>query len=121
MTYFVCLKSWFLFLLCSLFSSKNSFNFFGMVEGEAFNDFKRNVTGGRGQENTIFKRTSEMYDPLGISWYSATTSQINRVFLSTNETSQRRLKHVRLIDGPVAMLRRRLSMVRDISTCMRPI
>ena len=27
MTYFVYLKSWFLFLLCSLFSSKNLFNF----------------------------------------------------------------------------------------------
>ena len=27
MTYFVYLKSWFLFLLCSLFSSKNPYNF----------------------------------------------------------------------------------------------
>ena len=77
--------------------------------------------GERGQENTIFKGTSEMYGPLGISWYSATTSQIDRVFLSTNETSQRRLKHVRLIDEPVATLRRRLNMVRDIPTCMQPI
>ena len=33
MTYFVCLKSWFLFLLFSLFVSKNPFNFFWVVLG----------------------------------------------------------------------------------------
>ena len=44
------------FLLCSLFSSKNPFNFFGMFyifdvpRGKGFNDFRWNPTGGEGGE-----------------------------------------------------------------------
>ena len=64
MTYFVYLKSWYLFLLCSLFASKNHFNFFSsgggcgggggggglglfyifdVRIGEGFNDFEGDV------------------------------------------------------------------------------
>ena len=54
-----------------------------------------------GQENTILQGTSKMYDPLGISQYVATTSQSGRFYLRTNQTLQRRLKQVRVIDVPV--------------------
>ena len=54
MTYFVYLKTWFLFLLCFLLSSKNPFNFLGGGDGvggggvyifdipkrEGFNEFR---------------------------------------------------------------------------------
>ena len=79
MTYFFYLKRWFLFLLYSLFSIKNPFNFWGVVvvggtcfiyltsRGEGFNDFRWNPTGElRGQENTILKGTSKMYGPFSI-------------------------------------------------------
>ena len=81
MTYFFFLKSWFLFLLYPLFSSKNPFNFFGgggcvfvcvcvcVGEGglfykfdgpreEGFNDSRWNPTGGRrwGVKKTQFWR-----------------------------------------------------------------
>ena len=74
---FCLLKKLVLFLLCSLFSSKNSFNFFvGDSSGtcsiystslgeKGFSDFRWDPTGGEGgQENTILKGTSKMYDPI---------------------------------------------------------
>ena len=77
MTYFVYLKSWFLFLLCSLFSTKNPFTFRGSGGGEGvfcifyvpreegFNDFRWNPTGEEGsQKNTILKGRPKMYGPL---------------------------------------------------------
>ena len=39
---------------------------------------------------------------LDIDWYVVTTSEINQSYLRTNETSQRCLKQVRLIDVRVA-------------------
>ena len=48
------------------------------------------------------------------------TSQIDQSCLSTNKTSQRRLKQVRLIDVPVSTSWWRLSMIRDVPTYMRP-
>ena len=67
MTYFAYLKSWFLFLLCSLFSSKNVFNFleggrgmfyvFDVPRGEGFNEIRWNPTeGGGGVNETKFLR-----------------------------------------------------------------
>ena len=84
MTYFVSLKNWFLFLLYSLFSSENPFNFLGVLverggggggfyifnvpRGEGFNDFKWNPTGGEGgQEDTILKGASKMYSPYNLN------------------------------------------------------
>ena len=97
MTYSFYLKSWFLFLLCPLPSSKNPFNFFDgggcvfvcvcvcvcvLARGglfykfdgpreEGYNDSRWNPTGGRrgGQENTILKGTSEMCCPLSVLLY----------------------------------------------------
>ena len=68
MTYFVHLKSWFLFLLCSLFSSKNPYNFLcgggggggrGVLyirrpEGEGFDRIRQ---GGGGKGEGLFKKT----------------------------------------------------------------
>ena len=58
MTYFVYLKDCFLFLLCSLLSSKNSFNFLGGEGGperRGVIDFRWNPTGGRGSRKHNFE------------------------------------------------------------------
>ena len=56
----------------------------------------------------------------GTIWYLVTTSQIGQFYLDTSETLQQRLRQVRLTSVAVAASWWRFSMVRDVSTYMRP-
>ena len=83
MSFFVCLKSCFLFLLCSQIKILLIFGFggwwwcwrevfyiFDVPRVEGINNFRWNLTGGGGwgggQENTVLKGASKRYRPLNL-------------------------------------------------------
>ena len=90
-----------LIFISSLFSSKNPFNFLGVVvvvgggggfyifdvpRGEGFNNFRWNPTGEEGgQENTILKGTSKMYGSLTLRYTKVLPQILQSVTVSKHK------------------------------------